>query len=574
MAEQASGVGDAGFELLVKLTARLASTARLDEIVDAVLDEIVALGFGAVWLAVLDEQSGHLVTLKEVIDGRDTTHEMPRIFMLDMRQPIGHGFQQRRMINIKDPDSLAIIESPDDPVPDGTLALPRVIYEHMRGHPFACGPLLGSRGQPVGACGLSSYHGKQPIPDELFVHGLLRAFMDHLGIAMERAQHVARLERLNADLIAAQAVIENDARIKAVGELTAAVAHDLNNLSGIALLAVSTGTRSPSDAFTVLPRIERANRAIGELVSRLQRVARATGPSPVESANLPQIVDDVVVMVSPILHEHSIELELELEPVAPVRADPSMLHQIVLNLVLNAQDALSAVPEPQRMLKLAVRAHEQGVRLTVEDRGHGIAPEILSQLFQPFVTSKHGTHVGLGLAAAHASLKHFGGTIEGRNAPAGGAVFDVTLELAPQPAAVADAQPGKASAAIRHGAILAVDDDEDIVWVIRAYLEPFGYQVSATTDPEEALTLASDHEFDLVLCDVGMPKRSGLDVCHTLREHGFPGKLVLMTGWDSEVLKRNPRARDADLILKKPLLGPELLRAIDALLVTQPALGR
>jgi signal transduction histidine kinase/CheY-like chemotaxis protein len=567
MGAQASGVSDAGFELLVKLTARLASTARLDEIVDAVLGEIVALGFGAVWLAVLDEESGHLLSLKEQIDGVDTTHEMPRIFMLDMRQPIGHGFQQRRMINIQDPDALANIESPDDPVPDGTLALPRVIYDHMRGHPFACGPLLGSRGQPVGAVGLSSYHGNQPIPDELFAHGLLRAFMDHLGIAMERAQSVARLERLNADLVAAQAVIENDARIKAVGELTAAVAHDLNNLSGIALLAVSTGQRSPDDAAAVLPRIERANRAIGELVGRLQRVARATGPAPIETANLAQVVEDVIVMVSPILREHSIELDLDLAPAPQVRADPSMLHQIVLNLVLNAQDALIEVPEPRRRLRITVRPHGHGTRLAVEDRGNGIAPDVLPQLFKPFVTTKQDTHVGLGLAAAHASLKHFGGSIEGRNAPRGGAVFEVTLEPAAT-AEPADPPAGKPAATSRHGAILAVDDDEDIVWVIRAYLEPFGYRVSATTDPEEALDLAAGHPFDLVLCDVGMPKRSGLDVCHTLREHGVPGKLVLMTGWDSEALKQNPRATDADLILKKPLLGPELLRAIDSLLVT------
>lgn len=574
MGAQASGVSDAGFELLVKLTARLASTARLDEIVDAVLGEIVALGFGAVWLAVLDEQSGHLVSLKEQIDGVDTTHEMPRIFMLDMRQPIGHGFQQRRMINVKDPDALAIIESPDDPVPEGTLALPRVIYDHMRGHPFACGPLLGSRGQPVGALGLSSYHGNQPIPDEVFAHGLLRAFMDHLGIAMERAQTVARLERLNADLVAAQAVIEHDARIKAVGELTAAVAHDLNNLSGIALLAVSAGMRSPDDAFAVLPRVERANRAIGELVGRLQRVARATGPAPVETANLAQIVEDVIVMVSPILHEHSIALDLDLAPAPQVRADPSTLHQIVLNLVLNAQDALADVPERRRRLRVTVRPHAGGTRLAVEDRGHGIPPDILPQLFKPFVTTKHGTHVGLGLAAAHASLKHFGGSIEGRNVSGGGAVFEVTLEPAPAPVQPADAPAAKPAMTGRHGAILAVDDDEDIVWVIRAYLEPFGYRVSATTDPEEAIDLAAGHPFDLVLCDVGMPKRSGLDVCHTLREHGFPGKLVLMTGWDSEALKQNPRATEADMILKKPLLGPDLLRAIDSLLVTQPADGR
>ncbi|HEY4055284.1 MAG TPA: GAF domain-containing protein, partial [Kofleriaceae bacterium] len=187
-------MGDAvpvdGFERLAALTARLASTAKLEEIVDAVLGQLLDLGFGAVWMAVLDETTGNLITLKEVIDGVDTTHEMPPVFALDMRQPVGHGFRERRMVNIHEPDSLFIMEGFDDVVPDGRLALPRVIYDHMRGHPFACGPLLGSRGQPVGALGLSSYRGREPIPDALFTTGLLRAFMDHLGIAMERALHV------------------------------------------------------------------------------------------------------------------------------------------------------------------------------------------------------------------------------------------------------------------------------------------------------------------------------------------------------------------------------------------------
>src|SRR5690606_1683391 len=154
------------------------------------------------------------------------------------------------------------------------------------------------------ALGLSSYQGRKPIPDELFDRGLLRAFMNHLGIAMERAAHVARLERLNAELVAAQAAIESSARIKAVGELATAVAHDLNNLSGIALLAVSAGMQSPRAAFDVLPRIERANRMIGELVGRLQRVAReAHRTDDVDVAHPSQIIEDMLAMLGPLMRE-------------------------------------------------------------------------------------------------------------------------------------------------------------------------------------------------------------------------------------------------------------------------------
>jgi signal transduction histidine kinase len=570
MVDHGVGGGDGGFELLAELTARLASTARLDQIVDTVLDQIVALGFGAVWIAVLDEETGNLVTLKEMIDGVDTTHEMPKIFMLDMRQPIGHGFRERRMINIVDPDALHIIDRDDEPVPPGKLALPRVIYEHMRGHPFACGPLLGSRGQPVGALGLSSYHGNQPVPDAMLSHGLLRAFMNHLGIAMERALHLTRLERLNEDLLKAHAAILRDARIKAVGELAAAVAHDLNNLSGIALMAASIGQRSPRDAFEVLPRIERANRAIGDLVGRLQRVARpATSGETGEVADLREIIGDVLTMVGPILREESIQLAVDLPAMPLVRADPSLIHRLVLNLLLNARGALRATPPDQRSLRVDLELHEGAVRMTVADTGPGIAPAVLAQLFQPFVTTKGAEHVGLGLSAAHASLAHFGGEIVGRNAAAGGAIFEVTLAPAPAPAVEERAVEVAEPVGPRGGAkILAIDDDPDILFIIRAYLEPLGYEVTLANGGDQALDIASALTFDLILCDVGMPRHSGLDVCRLLREGGYRGKLVLMTGWDPQRVRADRRAVDCDEILKKPFLGSELVHAIDALLAS------
>lgn len=560
------GDEDRPFELLAALTARLASTAKLDEIVDTVLAEIAHLGFGAVWMAALDEASGNLVTIKEVIDGVDTTHEMPRIFMLDMRQPVGHGFRERRMINIPDPDSLLIIDDDSIPVPPDRLALPRVIYDHLRGHPFACGPLLGSRGQPVGALGLSSYQGRKPIPDELFEHGLLRAFMNHLGIAMERAANVTRLERLNAELLKAQAAIESSARIKAVGELATAVAHDLNNLSGIALLAVSAGMQSPTVAFDVLPRIERANRMIGELVGRLQRVAReAHQTNDVSDVACPhEIIEDMLAMLGPLLSERAIQVEVQTDPVPAVRAEPTFIHQLILNLVLNAQDALEEVTSGPRRLRIALRREGENVLLDVTDNGPGIAADVKPRLFQPFVTTKSGGHAGLGLAASAASLKHLGGRIEARNLPAGGAQFSVTLPIAPPtPAPVSVGEPPAVHAP--RGAVLAVDDDEDILDVVRAFLDTLGYEVVTTTDAERALELVASRGFDIVLCDVGMPKHNGLELSQLMRASGYRGKLVLMTGWDTHRVEIDQRSKACDLLLKKPFLGADLIRAIDQL---------
>ena len=292
---------------------------RLDELVEPVLDEIVDLGFAAVWIAVLDEPAGHLVTVKSVIDGVDTTHDLPPIVVLDMRRPIGHGFRERRMINVTRPDSLYLLEHDGGQVPEGRLALPRVVYDHLRGHPFACGPLLGSAGQPVGALGLSSYRGREPIPDEVLSDGLLRALIARLGSALERALELARVER----------------------------------------------------------------------------------------------------------------------------------------------------------------------------------------------------------------------------SPAG-----------------------------RRIRVLAIDDDPDIVFVVRAYLERLDYEVETATSADDGLSAARRQAFDVVLCDFGMPGRSGLEVCELLRAAGYRGKIVLMTGWDGHAVETDARARTCDLVLKKPFVGNDLREALASLLGT------
>jgi signal transduction histidine kinase len=555
------------FDLLAGLTARLASTARLDEIVEAVVHDLAGLGFAEVWLAVLDERTGTLSTLKEMFGGIARTDASRKISTLDPRQPLGRGFRERRLINVTDPGSLHILERDEDPVPPDQLALPRAVYDRMRGIPFACGPLLGSRGEPVGALGLASYHGTQPIPDGVLLHGLVPAFADHLGIAMERA---LRMARLHDNLSKAQAKIANDAQINAVGELAAAVAHDLNNLSGIALLAVSIGSRSPADAFNVLPRIERANRAIGDLVARLQRISRPRSGEH-EIADLHQIIDDILIMMRPVLREQAIEIDAELGAAPLVRCDDVLIHQVVMNLLINAHDALGAIAPDRRRIQLRVRDAGATVRLVVSDNGPGIAPEMLSRLFQPFVTTKGKGHLGLGLAAANAALKQFGGQIHAHNAPQGGAVFEVELVAAPvetEPSAPPPAAKVAAPLGAVRAKILAVDDDLDLVDFIHTCLETFGYDVVTATGSAEALDAVRGQSFDLVLCDIGMPGVSGLDMPRALRERGHRGKLVLMTGWEIHALSTDPRFGECDTHLKKPFGGNELIEVVTSVLAS------
>jgi signal transduction histidine kinase/CheY-like chemotaxis protein len=558
MTDSLEGRGD-DFALLAKMTARLASTASLEEIATIVTDEIVALGFGGVWVAELDEASGNLITVREIIEGRDTTGEMPRIHILDMRQPIGHGFRDGRMINIPDPAKLLVIEDHPGGIADGSMALPRVIHDHLRGNPFACGPLLGSRGQAVGALGLSSFRGRRPLPDGIFQQGMLAALMNHLGIAMERALHLRRLEHLNSELVQAHELLQAESRMKAVGELASAVAHDLNNLSGITLMAVHGARSGTEELRSALGRIDRANRAIGELTRRLQRVARTGSDPENRPVDLAQIVDDVVLLLQPLCREDRITIDQLIEDRTPVAGDATIIKQAVLNVMLNAREALVGAASDRRRIRVRLSSTAEGVALTVKDNGPGIPDHLIGEVFKPFVSSKTG-HAGLGLAIAHSGMKHLGGTMEASNDPQGGACL--RLSFLRTTVLGTKAEPSPASGSTGRLCVLAVDDEREFLIGVEATLRAAGHEVVTASDGDEAMARARDNHLDLVIIDLGLPGRNGLEIVGALRRAGVASKFILMTGWDTDTLQAAQRLSLCDRFLQKPFAVEDLKRMI------------
>jgi len=153
-------------------------------------------------------------------------------------------------------------------------------------------------------------------------------------------------------------------------------------------------------------------------------------------------------------------------------------------------------------------------------------------------------------------------------------VFEVTLVTAPPGTPDVrrkDPPCSPVSSGARHARIFAVDDDPDVVDIIRVYLEPEGYVVATATGSDQAIAMATSQPFDLVLCDIGMPMQNGIDVCRALRNAGYRGKLVLMTGWENYGLSGEQRAVECDALLKKPFLGTELIQVLDSLLVSDGA---
>jgi two-component system sensor histidine kinase PhcS len=252
-----------------------------------------------------------------------------------------------------------------------------------------------------------------------------------------RVEAEAHHRKAQEALVATRTRVQESDRLAQVGRLAAGVAHEVNNpLAFIQanlrflLEELPRGERSLGDCMEALEETQAGVARIQQIVQDLTRVARGaseTEPRQVGSCPLPTVIEESMRVASVRLKKLAVEVEVPSE-VPLVRADARRLGQVLLNLLLNAADALeeSHVPGPRVALK--VQADAQRVCLVLEDNGPGFAPEHLSRLFTPFFTTKaQGKGTGLGLALSREYVEGFGGSLRAENRPEGGARFTVEL---------------------------------------------------------------------------------------------------------------------------------------------------
>lgn len=545
----------------------MASSGSLDDIAAVVASAIQRLGFSTIWMGVVDDPQGGLVTLYEVRDGQPIERSIRHVRLIDRGDRYWIG--DRTVVNVQDPATAPTLHVLPAGEPDWRFGLPREVHQRLVATPFAYHPVLGSRGEPIGALGLAGYAGGRPIPDDMFEDGPLPLLIGQLGIAIERAFQYKRIDWLEAELDAMRATLMREPLTRAVGELSAAAAHALNNLSGTALLALSSIGRTDETTAYLASRAQRATRAIGDLSRRLQRMARAGAPTQGGrgSADLKEIVEDVATLIGPLCKERSIQLDVDLVDLgdaAVVQGDETLIRQAVMTVILNARDAAMDAPPERRKVEIRIGRRAEEIELVVRDHGPGISPAVRGQLFTPFVTTKSG-HAGVGLAVAHTSITSVGGRLDACNEPDGGASFRFTFRFSRVPRSPVEPSPTATPASLR---VLVVDDEPEFITGVRDVLRSKGHAVTSATDAGEAYEFAGRDGYDLILMDHGMPRRSGLDVLRALRGRGTASKLVLMTGWDSDVVRTDPRARYCDRILQKPFAPSDIERLVHELFVT------
>jgi two-component system, cell cycle sensor histidine kinase and response regulator CckA len=367
-------------------------------------------------------------------------------------------------------------------------------------------------------------------------------------------QDVTERKRLEAQLRQAQ-------KMESVGRLAGGVAHDFNNLltailgfSSLAERDVPEGTR----ARHALEEVRKAGERAATLTRQLLMFSRKSVVAP-EVFDLGAVLHDMAGLLRRMIGE-DVRLNTQVVPGATVHADRGQIEQVVLNLAVNARDAMPFGGE----LRLDVALEGDRVLFTVSDDGIGMDANVRAHLFEPFFTTKPvGEGTGLGLATVYGIVQQSGGTIEVESEPDLGATFRIVLPY--HRSQVAARSVDRAAVDMDgHGSVLLIEDEETVRRLISAVLEGGGYRVLAARSGEEALRIAADPSsvIDLVVSDLVMPGPNGRETVEAILEvrPGMPH--LYMSGYtDDAIVSRGIRTGDSPFI-HKPFLPAALLTKV------------
>jgi two-component system, cell cycle sensor histidine kinase and response regulator CckA len=369
-------------------------------------------------------------------------------------------------------------------------------------------------------------------------------------------------------------------KMEAIGRLAGGIAHDFNNLLSVILghaEQLAAGLAGRSDLSARARQITWTAEKAASLTRQLLAFSRQQVLAP-RVVRLDSVVSDARDMLQRVIGE---DVELAVVP-APalgcVRADPGQLVQVLLNLAVNARDAmphggrLTVEFEDVQLDEGYVASHPPClpgpyVMMAVTDTGHGMDAETQRRVFEPFFTTKpEGVGTGLGLSTVYGIIKQSGGFLWVYSEPGVGTSFKAylprvdapeQLDEPPEPAA------SPASVAGPRSRILLVEDDDGVRELLADILEAEGHVVVASALPSDALRLADQHQrFDLLISDVIMPGMSGRELAHLLLERSRVARVLFVSGYAGEALARQGGLERGERFLSKPFNRRTLLDTV------------
>jgi len=381
--------------------------------------------------------------------------------------------------------------------------------------------------------------------------------------------------------------LQQSRKMEAVGRLAGGIAHDFNNLltiiSGYTELALSR-PQLPSDAHADIERIENASGRAAALVRQLLAFSRKQVMQP-KILDLNKIVLNLDSLLRRLMDERIDMVTRVKDDLGKVKADPAQVEQVIMNLVVNARDAM---PEGGRLVvetcntdldasyavdHVSVKPGRY-VMLAVSDTGVGMDRQTVAHIFEPFFTTKEsGRGTGLGLSTVYGIVKQSGGYIWVYSEPGKGSTFKVYLprveevsEAASSPQAAPRAQRGTET-------ILVVEDEEAVRELIQTVLKEKGYDVIPSLDPQHAEQIAARFpgEIHLLLTDMVMPGTSGRELAERISARRREIRVLFMSGYTDNVITSGGMLEEGLAFLQKPFSPGALVQKVREVLSQTPA---
>jgi signal transduction histidine kinase len=411
---------------------------------------------------------------------------------------------------------------------------------------------------------------------------VLKNNLARLGPAIDRELGDAELRRQAREEREARKAVElqlqQSQKMEAVGRLAGGIAHDFNNLLtailGFAGLALDKVDTSESSVRFELEQVKQAAERAARFTKQLLAFSRhqVLAPRAIDPA---ESIDAMMSMLRQLLGE-DVELSIAGRSVGKIRVDPGQFEQVVMNLAVNARDAMpnggslrlatanvDVSPTDAARLQLRPGPH---IVLLVSDSGMGMDEATRARIFDPFFTTKPpGKGTGLGLSTVYGILKQSDGAIDVDTAVAKGATFSVYLPVtARSEGAVVTPAPPIARRAGLQGTVLVAEDEESVRLLVQTVLSAAGFHVMTAPSGTEAAALVESFEgpLDLLITDIVMPGMIGPDLARLVLERFPQTRVLYITGYATHSAVPPGFVRDEDELLEKPFLPEQLLAKV------------
>jgi PAS domain S-box-containing protein len=418
--------------------------------------------------------------------------------------------------------------------------------------------------------------------DRKVLQGMFRDITENKQAEKELEKHREHLEELvrerTDELAAAHKRLRQAQKLEAIGTLAGGIAHDFNNILG-AIVGYTELAKDdlPDDSFANdnLAQVLTAAQRAKEMIQQILTFSRKTKEER-KMVLFSEIIEEAAKFLRSTLPA-TIDISLAIEEkLSPINANPTQLHQVIMNISTNAAHAMRETGGELKIELKEINHYPGGSsgaiqrlapgkyqHLVISDTGHGMSPGILKRIFEPYFTAKRvGEGTGMGLAVVHGIVKGHGGEITVDSKPGEGTTFHVFLPVTREKGTQQQDQKAEPVSPPQLGSerILFVEDEQMLRDLGQEILKKLGYRVTAAANGAEALECfqESSHPFDLVVTDMAMPRMTGLQLAEECKKikPGIP--VILCTGFSDQVDGENFEAHGIDAFAMKPLRIKEI----------------